>query len=234
MLILRVFILTLVSLGVMFILAKLMGNKQIDQLSTFDYINGITIGSIAAELATSEFKDFVKPLVAMIIYGLVAVIISYVTMTTMPLRRFFSGKTLVLYENGKFYKKNLFRCKLDVGELLSLMRINGYFTMKDVESVYLESNGQLSVLPKSDKKPMTPYDVGMKPTKSKAEITLIMDGNILYKNLKASGKNEEWLNKKLKENGVGADEVFLAQTDGESDLSVYINNKKSNTNDIFQ
>lgn len=234
MFILKPVILTLVSLFVMFILAKLMGYKQLSQLSTFDYINGITIGSIAAELATSKLSDWHEPLIAMIIYGLFAVLISYCSMSAMPVRRFFSGKTIILFRNGRFYKKNLFRSKLDVGELLSELRVNGYFNLKDIDSIFLESNGQLSILPKSDKKPMSPYDMGMKPSQECAEYTLVMDGCILHRNLKECGKNEEWLNRKLKENNVKLEDVFIAQTDGESDLCVYESNKKAATNDVFQ
>ena len=70
----------------------------------------------------------------MIIYGLVAVAISYISLTTMPLRRFFSGKTTVIFKNGKFYKKNLLKCKLDIGEFLTEVRAQGYFSIKDIEA----------------------------------------------------------------------------------------------------
>lgn len=234
MLVIKTIILTFISISVLFILAKLMGNKQISQLSTFDYINGITIGSIAAELSTSAWKDFAEPLTAMIIYGMAAVVISYLSLTTMPIRRFFSGKTTVIYDNGKFYKENLKKCKLDVGEFLTELRGQGYFSIKDIESAFLESNGMVSVLPKSDKKPMTPYDMGMKPTKAKAEPIVVMDGKVLYKNLKLCGKDEQWLMSKLKDNGVKLEDVFIAQTDGENDLSVYVDTTKADTNDRFQ
>lgn len=230
----RIVILTFVSLFVLFLLAKLMGNKQLSQLSTFDYINGITIGSIAAELAIAGWDEIWEPLIAMIIYGLVAVAVSYLSLTTMPIRRFFSGKTMVVFENGKFYKKNLLKGKLDVGEFLTEVRSQGYFSMKEIESAYLENNGKISILPKSDQKPMTPFDMGMKPKKATAEAIVIMDGNILYDNLKHQGKNKEWLDKKLKENKVNAKDVFIAQTDGENDLSVYVNYTKDENNDMFQ
>ena len=234
MLVIKTIILTFLSISVLFILAKLMGKKQISQLSTFDYINGITIGSIAAELSTSDWKNFAEPLTAMIIYGMAAVVISYLSLTTMPIRRFFSGKTIVIYDNGKFYKKNLKKCKLDVGEFLTELRGQGYFSIKDIESAFLESNGMVSILPKSDKKPMTPYDMGMKPTKAKAEPIVVMDGKVLYKNLKQCGKDEQWLMSKLKDNGVKLEDVFIAQTDGENELSVYVNTDKADTNDRFQ
>lgn len=234
MFILKTVILTFVSLVVLFILAKLMGNKQISQLTTFDYINGITIGSIAAELATSSWDDWHESLIAMVIYGLVAVAISYISLTLMPLKRFFSGKTTVIYDNGKFYKKNLRRCKLDIGEFMSELRSQGYFSMKEIESAYLESNGKLSVLPKSYKKPMTPYDMGMKPSKATADPVFVMDGKVLEKNLKRSGKDKLWLMSKLKENGVTLKDVFIAQADGENELSVYVQTHHSDTNDLFQ
>ena len=234
MIVIKTVILTFVSISVLFILAKLMGNKQISQLSTFDYINGITIGSIAAELSTSDWKNFAEPLTAMIIYGMAAVVISYLSLTAMPIRRFFSGKTTVIYDNGKFYKENLKKCKLDVGEFLTELRGQGYFSIKDIESAFLESNGMVSVLPKSDKKPMTPYDMGMKPTKAKAEPIVVMDGKALYKNLKQCGKDEQWLMSKLKDNGVKLEDVFIAQTDGENELSVYVDTTKADTNDRFQ
>lgn len=234
MFIMKTVILTFVSIVVLFVLAKLMGNKQISQLSTFDYINGITIGSIAAELSTSDWKDWYEPLTAMLIYGLIAVAISYLSLTKMSIRRFFSGKTTVIYDNGKFYKKNLKRCKLDIGEFLTELRAQGYFSIKDIESAYLESNGTISVLPKSDKAPMTPFDMGMKPKKATADPIFIMDGEVLEKNLHQSGKDKKWLTEKLKENGVTVKDVFIAQADGENELSVYIKTKDTNTNDIFQ
>lgn len=232
--IIKILVLTFTSIIVLFILAKLMGNKQISQLSTFDYINGITIGSIAAELSTSDLDDAVEPLIAMIIYGLVAVAISYISLTTMPLRRFFSGKTTVIFKNGKFYKKNLLKSKLDIGEFLTELRAQGYFSIKDIECAFLESNGTVSVLPKSEKAPMTPFDMGIKPKKATADPIYIMDGKVLYNNLKQFGKDEQWLKEKVQENGVKISDVFIAQADGENNLSVYVKTNDSNTNDVFQ
>ena len=92
----------------------------------------------------------------------------------------------------------------------------------------------VSVLPKSEKAPLTPYDMGMKPKKAEAEPILIMDGKILYKNLKQCGKDEQWLNEKVKETGAVISDVFIAQADGENNLSVYAKTDESVTNDIFQ
>ena len=115
------------SLLVLFLLTKIMGYRQMSQLSMFDYINGITIGSIAAEMATSLEDDFLKPLVAMIIYGIVAVLISLLTSKSIKFRRIVSGKSLILYDNNKLFYNNLKKAKMDIDEFLIQCRNNGYF-----------------------------------------------------------------------------------------------------------
>ena len=105
--ILQILLTSLGSIIALFILTKIMGNRQMSELSMFDYVNGITIGSIAAEMATSLEDDFLKPLVAMVVYTLVAVLISILTCKSIKLRKIFTGRPLILYENHKIYKKNL-------------------------------------------------------------------------------------------------------------------------------
>ena len=100
MVLLQILISSVVSLVILFILTKIMGNKQISQLSMFDYIIGITIGSIAAELAT-DLEDPVQPATAMIIYGIVAVLISYISTKSNKARAFFAGKPIILMTNGR-------------------------------------------------------------------------------------------------------------------------------------
>ena len=98
----------LVSLVVLFLLEKLMGNKQVSQMTLFDYMVGITIGSIAAELAT-ELKEPVNPLVALVIYGLAAAGISVLTSKSIRARAVVTGKPLILLEDGVIYRENLKR-----------------------------------------------------------------------------------------------------------------------------
>ena len=99
------------SIIVLFLLTKLIGNRQMSELNMFDYINGITIGSIAAEMATSLEGDFLKPLLAMIIYGVVTVLISILANKNIKLRRFFNGKTLILYKSPYRYERISFTAK---------------------------------------------------------------------------------------------------------------------------
>ena len=104
--IIKIITLSLGSLVILFLLTKLMGNREMSQLTMFDYIVGITIGSIAAEMSTSLENNFIEPIVAMIVYGLVTVLISYLTCKSLSIRRFFNGKAKILLDNGKLYRKN--------------------------------------------------------------------------------------------------------------------------------
>ena len=115
--VIHVIVLSVVSLVVLFLLTKLMGYRQMSQMSLFDYINGITIGSIAAELATN-LEDYHRPLTAMIIYGLVTVLLSLLTEKSICVRRFVNGKPLVLLHHGTLYEKNLKKAKIDLNEFL--------------------------------------------------------------------------------------------------------------------
>ena len=123
------------------------------QLSMFDYIIGITIGSIAAEMATALETEFWQPLLAMGIYALVAVIFSILSTKSLKSRRLISGTTLVLFDNGILYRKNFKTAKLDLDEFLMICRINGYFNLNDIQTALLETNGKISFLPKAEKRP---------------------------------------------------------------------------------
>ncbi|MEG1873675.1 MAG: DUF421 domain-containing protein, partial [Ruthenibacterium sp.] len=177
--ILHIAVTSLVSLAVLFLLTKLIGNRQMSQMSMFDYINGITIGSIAAEFATSLEDDYRKPLTAMLVYGLVVAGVAVLTCKSISLRRFVNGKPLILYESGTLYEKNLMRARLDINEFLTQCRVGGYFDLRDLQSAILETNGQISFLPTAKKRPVTPDDLQLTPSPAAPTIALILDGKLL-------------------------------------------------------
>ncbi len=223
------------SLVVLFLLTKIMGYRQMSQLSMFDYINGITIGSIAAEMATSLESDFLKPLVAMIIYGLSAVLISFFTSKSIKFRRIVTGKSLILYENNKLYQNNLKKAKLDIDEFLIQCRNSGYFNLADIQTAILESNGKISFLPVSEKRPLTPNDMNLNPQKEDILTNVILDGKILEQNLRETGNDEQWLKKQLKsQNNMKLSDVFLATCDCNNKLQFFKRENKDTNNDKFQ
>lgn len=233
--ILKVVVLSVVSEIVLFVLTKLMGNKEMSQLSMFDYIIGITIGSIAAEMATALESDYMQPLVAMIVYAIIAIVISLVCTKSLKARRFIYGNSLILMDNGKLYRKNFKTAKLDLNEFLVQCRVNGYFNLSDVKTAILESNGKISFLPKSENRPTTPSDFNMTPPPATINVNLILDGRILYENLKNSGHDEMWLQKQLVSQGFEKPEqIFLATLDNQNHLSIYENNDLKNSHDFFE
>lgn len=214
------------SVVVLFILCKLMGNKQMSQLTLFDYIVGITIGSIAAEMATSLEDNFMAPLLAMIVYALVSVLISIFSCKSLSFRSFMEGKTYILYDNGLLYKRNFKKAKLDINEFLMQCRIAGYFNLSELQSAILESNGNISFLPLSSNKPVTVGDMNLNVKQEKIVLDLVLDGKILKENLAKTGHSQNWLINEAKKQGFGnVKDIFLATYDG-TNLTIFKTKKQ--------
>ena len=231
--IVHVIVLSVVSLVVLFLLTKLMGYRQMSQLSLFDYINGITIGSIAAELATNP-EDYPRPLTAMIIYGLATVLLSLLTEKFICVRRFVNGKPLILLHHGILYEENLKKAKIDLNEFLEQCRVSGYFDVSKLQAVILEGNGRLSFLPKSQEHPVTPSDLNLQTESDDLTAVLVLDGHIMDHNLHHSGKDKKWLTAQLSALGFpDAKQVLLATCDLNNKLTVFAKNRGEHSEDIL-
>lgn len=220
--ILKVILTSAASVVVLFLLTKLMGKKQISQLNLFDYINGITIGSIAAEMATSLENDVFLPLTAMVVYSLFSILISLLERQSLTLNKFFVGNPVILLQDGVLYQRNLERAHLSATEFLSQCRVNGFFNLSDLQSAILEPNGSISFLPKAGSRPATPEDLQLSPETEDLLPNVIIDGKILSANLRALGLDEIWLLDTLQAQGIASPaEVFLATVDNKQQLSAY-------------
>lgn len=231
--ILKICLTAVLSILEMFIVTKLMGKRQISQLSLFDYVNGITIGSIAADMAFSPIDEFWKPAVAIVVYGIFAVIFSFVSNKSIKFRRFFVGEALILMDNGTIYRKNFQKAKLDLNEFLMQCRMGGYFNIDDLQTVIMEANGQLSFLPKATLRPLNPSDLSLHPQKETPPYVVVSDGKILHENLAACGKNEIWLRKALKEGKFPPIEKIYAAFVDNDQISAYEIDNSEKDNDIF-
>ena len=211
----------LLSIVVLFILAKLMGTKQVSQMTMFDYAVGITIGSVAAELAT-ELEEPAKPLTALILYGVVAFLISILTNKSVKARAVVTGKPLVLLENGVIYRQNLKKARLDLNEFLTYCRIGGWFDLNQLQSAVLEHNGVVSFLPKEADRPATPADLNLNPKQSQVQMPFVMDGRLLEENIRQAGKEDAWVRRTLLQQGYRDEgDVLLAVWDGGEKLTVF-------------
>lgn len=211
---LKVVLMSIFSLIELFLLTKLIGNRQMSELNMFDYINGITIGSIAAEMATAIDEDVIAPAIAMVIYGVATAVISIAASKSVKARRIIEGRAVVLFKNGKFIRNSLKSTKIDISEILTQCRVNGFFDMSEVDSIILEANGKMSVMPKALYRPLVPNDVGMTPVPSHPMITIIEDGRLMDENLHKSGKDIQWVESQLKDSGIShIGDVFYAGYD---------------------
>lgn len=223
--ILKIIGLSLGSIVVLFILTKIVGQREMSGLSIFDFMLAITIGSIAAEMATSLEDNFMQPLIAMVIYTIVTLIISFINMKFVKLRPIFSGKTLILYDNGTLFKDNFKKAKIDLNDFLSQCRTNGYFNLSDIKTALLEENGKISFLPYSDKRPANASDFNIKPNDDGVSTNLILDGTIMEENLKELNLDKQWLDKALRKQGIyKIENIFLATYSVDGNLSVYMTN----------
>lgn len=230
----KIVLLALGSALVLFLMTKLMGNKQISQLTMFDYVIGITIGSIAAEMAT-DLETPLHSVIALVVYGLLAFVISLVVQKFAKARKIIDGRAWILLDGGKLYRENFKKARLDLNEFLTTCRVEGYFDLRQVQTAVMECNGKISFLPTEAGRPATPSDLGQNPPQTHAMITVIMDGHILRHNLRLAGKDEIWLKRQLKEQGYKeAAEVFLALCGDQNALDVYPMNPSQNTKDPFQ
>ena len=206
----RVTLTALLSVAALFLITKIMGHKQVAQLDFFDYISGITIGSIGAELATEPESPY-RPLIALAVYGAASVILNMLTMKFAHTRRYINGTPTVLLNNGTLYRDNLKKAKLDVSEFLLLCREQGYFDLEEIQTAVYENNGKLSILPTAANRPVTPQDLHLIVQNTSVGVELIMDGHILEQNLTQIGRNNTWLIKQLTKQGFrDAKSILLA------------------------
>ncbi len=225
----------LLSLVTLFLITKMLGKKQVSQLSLFDYVIGISIGNFAAEMTINLETNELNGILAVVLFGIFAYIISYLSMKSILLRRFFMGTPTIIIEKGKILEKNMKKIKLDINELLEELRSQGYFNLDEVEYAVMEVSGDVSILPKSEYKPLTPKDMNIKTSESCLECIAIIDGKIMINNLKAIGKNEYWLRKELKRNNyIDIAKILLCMVDNKYQIKVYNQNINTDSKNILE
>lgn len=214
--------LSVVSLIFLFILTRLMGNRQISQLTMFDYVTGISIGSIAAEMASHPEPDAWYGLIAMALYAGATVLFNLMNDKSRKARKLILGEPLILFDKGKLYYEGLKKAKLDLTEFLTECRGSGYFDLAQLQTVLMEVNGKLSFLPNEPDRPLTPRDMQLTPAQSRPPIAIIMDGVLLQERLRRSGNTESWLRSQLQIQGYRDETtILLALVDDQNNLSIY-------------
>lgn len=213
------------SLFALFIFTNALGKKQINQLTMFDYVIGISIGNVVAEMTVNKEVIFWDGVIVMALYSFISIFISFITMKSIKLRKIISGTPTILIENGKILEKSLKKTKIDINELLEESRICGYFDITEIEYALLETNGKISFLPKSKYKPVNKNDMKLKSPYKGLCLELVIDGKVIYNNLKSINKDFEWLEKRLKNmNYNSVEKLLLVLIDTDEHITVYEKN----------
>jgi uncharacterized membrane protein YcaP (DUF421 family) len=210
------------------LMTRLMGKKQMSQLTFFDYVVGITIGSIAAGLSIDQSVTIINGLIGIFVWGIFPILLGFLDMKSLNFRKIVDGTPTVLIQKGKVLEKNLKKEKLTINELMLLLREKNVFKLSDVEFAVMETNGQLSVLNKSDMQPVTPKVAGITVDMEHEPRVVIMNGEVKEKTLKELGLSQKWLLEKIKAQGAKTfEDVFLAQVDSKGNVYVDLYDEES-------
>ena len=208
------------------ILARIIGKKQVSQLTFFHYVTGITFGSIAAEVSTQVETPFLDGMVSLIVWAALTIIVSYISFRSSKARILFDDKPSIVINNGVILNNELRKARLHPDELAMLLREQSIFSFDEVLYAVFETNGELSVLKKPLARTSTKEDVSVSaPAPQYLPMELISDGKIIQKNLTELQLTEDWLRKKLaKKNIHDIDKVYYAQILENGSLYISIKN----------
>ena len=211
----KVLIFSLSSFGFLFIVTKILGKKQIAELSFIDYVVGISIGSIAAEWSTETEEPFYHFLIAISIYCALSLLLDIMERKH-PFRKFLKGEVLTIIEEGEFNYENLKKSKLDVEDVLGMAREKNFFDVNDIAFALFETTGKLSILPKSNKRPTVLEDLGQEEDSASPPDYVIVNGKPQYRIIRALGLSMEELFERLRiRSKRELNDILVASYDGE-------------------
>lgn len=211
-----------IAFFVLLLLARLMGKTQISQLSFFDYIVGITVGSIAAVLSVDTTIQAVSCTVGLLVWAGLAVAMDSLVLKSIPARKLIEGEPTIIIRSGKLMEEAMARAHYSVSELMTQLRQHQVFDLSQVQEAVLETNGKLSVLTKPAESAPTRKDLNINTASMEGEpVIMVVDGNIAHHRLKEKNLDENWLMVQLKAQGVNrVDDVMVAQLGSSGQLYV--------------
>ncbi|OCL28012.1 hypothetical protein U472_02085 [Orenia metallireducens] len=221
----------LIGLFTLLIYTRILGKHQISQLTYFDYIIGIVIGSIAATLTTDLDSRTWTQWVGLTTWAVTGFILEWSTLKSRKISKYLEGEPTIVIMNGKIMENNLSRMKYKVDDLLAQLRNKKIFNPSTVEFAILEKNGKLSILKKSQYQNLTPKDMNLPTNYKGLSVELIYDGIVIEQNLKQVNLDHNWLTSQLRKHGINnISEVVLVTLDTSGKL--YIDTKSDNNLEV--
>ncbi|RAP77938.1 DUF421 domain-containing protein [Paenibacillus montanisoli] len=218
---------TLTAVIFLLLMTKLLGKRQVTELSVFEYITGITIGNIAGYISLDTDAKWYLGMLSLAVWVAVSLIIELVQLKSKRVRNWIDGTPTVLIQKGKILEKNLKKERLTIDELMQQLRLKDVFRVADVEFAIMEASGAINVLLKKENLPLTPKQLGIKVQSEREPMVVVMDGQVLNDALQVRGYNMQWLEKELKKSDLRIEDVFLAQIDDFGALTVDLYDDKA-------
>ena len=203
------------------IFTRILGKQQVSQLTFFDYVVGITIGSTASSLTTDLTSRAWPHWVGLLTWTSLCFILQLITIKSKTAEKYLDGQPTIIISNGKILEKSMKKVRYTIGDLLAQLRDKGIFDLDTVAFAVLEKDGQLSILKKSECDFITPKDLKLKIPPASIDYEVIYDGSIVQDNLTTINRSEKWLMHKLNKQGIiDTSEVFLATYNSSSGLHI--------------
>ncbi|TDX51363.1 YetF domain-containing protein [Orenia marismortui] len=226
--IIEIIIQTLVAFYATFFFARIIGKKQIGELTFYDYINGITFGSIAGNMASDLDQRTWQHFIGLFLFAALTFLMQYIALKNRKVRKVIEGEATILIHQGKILEDNLRKTRFNLEDLLSELRKNNIFDIRDAHFAILETDGKLSVLPNANKKSLTPQDLNLDGQEESICTELIADGELIEPNLKQHGLTREWLEDNLRKNNIFKIENVLFASYNPIDNSIYFDLRNDN------
>ena len=208
-------------------LTRLMGRKEISQMTSFNFVSAISIGTLGASLAIDASISVTNGLIALIAWSAFTILMNLLDLKAPKLRYAINGQPIILIKKGKIMDEALRKVRLDLDTLNALLRKKNVFSVCDVDYAIFESDGTLSVMKKEPKQTLTKSDMNINQTNVNVfpiSTSVISDGEIKQENLKKLNLDRQWLERQLKLSGVDSiSDVFYAEV--QKDGTLYIDYK---------
>ena len=209
------------------ILGRLIGRKLISKITFYDFLVGVTIGSLAVRMALGSEDSLLLATISAIVITILVLITDYLNIKSFNFRNLVDGKPIILISNGKILDYNLKKMRITINKLMMLLREKDIFNAEDVEFAIIESDGEISIIPKFNKQPITTGDLNMSTNYKGLTNDIIIDGKIMYDNLKCTNHDEQWIKSQLKIHNINdVRDVFYAGVDTLGNFYFSIKTKK--------
>ncbi|KLU56434.1 hypothetical protein BK129_17085 [Paenibacillus amylolyticus] len=201
---------SIIAFLTLIIYTRVLGKQQMGNLTYFDYINGITIGSIAGTFATDLSSKAWIHFVALTIFTIITIIFQYITLKNRTISKLMDSDPTLIIQNGKILEQNLSKMRVKFDELTMMLRQKDVFDITTLDYAILEPDGSLSVVLKPENQPVTAKDMHMHPPKSKLMTEIIIDGLLIKQNLEERHKDINWLSEQLKKQKITIQDIAFA------------------------